>query len=239
MLPTPWFTAAKEAEIMKNSLRLGPSLFVLTLLFAGAFVAKSSVSDKLTIFTFSQPVELPGVSLPAGTYAFKVLDSLADRNIVQVWDKDQKKLYGTFLAIRDYTPNPSNKTIIKFSERTPGAPKAVKEWFYPGESMGWEFVYPKERAMELAKASNQSVPSMPNNLASNITQPAQSSSDSSVAAMKNAPIVAEKPNGDEAEVAHVFIIVAPVGNDASSQPNQHSVNNDADEVSSSPRPQNQ
>jgi hypothetical protein len=223
---------------MKNSLRLGPFLFVLALLFAGTFVAKSSVSDKLTIFTFSQPVELPGVSLPAGTYAFKVLDSLADRNIVQVWDKDQKKLYGTFLAIPDYTPNPSNKTIIKFSERTPGAPKAVKEWFYPGESMGWEFVYPKKRAIELAKASNQSVPSMPNNLASNITQPAQSSSDSSVAAMKNAPIVAETPNGDEAEVAHVFIIVAPVGNDANSQPNQHSVNNDADEVSS-PRPQNQ
>ena len=224
---------------MKNSLRLGPLLFVLTLLFAGAFVAKSSVSDKLTIFTFSQPVELPGVSLPAGTYAFKVLDSLADRNIVQVWDKDQKKLYGTFLAIRDYTPSPSKKTIIKFTETTPGAPKAVKEWFYPGESMGWEFVYPQKRAMELAKASNQSVPSMPNNLASNITQPAQSSSDSSVAAMKNAPIVAEKPNGDEAEVAHVFIIVAPVGNDANSQLNQHNVNNDADEVSSSPRPQNQ
>ena len=224
---------------MKNSLRLGPLLFVLTLLFAGAFVGKSSVSDKLTIFTFSQPVELPGVSLPAGTYTFKVLDSLADRNIVQVWDKDQKKLYGTFLAIPDYTPNPSNKTIIKFSERTPGAPKAVKEWFYPGESMGWEFVYPQKRAMELAKASNQSVPSMPNNLASNITQPAQSSSDSSVAAMKNAPIVAETPNGDEAEVAHVFIIVAPVGNDANSQLNQHNVNNDADEVSSSPRPQNQ
>ena len=105
--------------------------------------------------------------------------------------------------------------------------------------MGWEFVYPQKRAMELAKASNQSVPSMPNNLASNITQPAQSSSDSSVAAMKNAPIVAEKPNGDEAEVALVFIIVAPVGNDANSQPNQHSVNNDADEVSSSPPPQNQ
>ena len=224
---------------MKNLLRLGPFLCVLTLLLAGAFVAKASLDDKLTIFTFSQPVELPGVTLPAGTYAFKVLDSLADRNIVQVWDKDQKKLYGTFLAIPDYTPNPSNKTIIKFSERTPGAPKAVKEWFYPGESMGWEFVYPKKRAMELAKASNQSVPSMPNNLASNITQPAQSSSDSSVAAMKNAPIVAEKPNGDEAEVAHVFIIVAPVGNDANSQLNQHNVNNDADEVSSSPRPQNQ
>jgi hypothetical protein len=218
---------------MKNSLRLGSFLYVLTLLSAGVFVANSSVSDKLTIFTFSQPVELPGVTLPAGTYAFKVLDSLADRNIVQVFDKDQRKLYATVLAIPDYTPQPSNKTIIKFSETTPGAPKAIKEWFYPGESMGWEFVYPKKRATELAKASNQSVPSMPNNLTSNITQPAQSSSDSSVTALKNAPIKAEKPSGEEGEVAEVFIIIAP----ADLHPTQHSVNNDADEATSQRNPQ--
>ena len=218
---------------MKNSLRLGSFLYVLTLLFTGVFVANSSVSDKLTIFTFSQPVELPGVTLPAGTYAFKVLDSLADRSIVQVFDKDQRKLYATVLAIPDYTPQPSNKTIIKFSETTPGAPKAVKEWFYPGESMGWEFVYPKKRATELAKASNQSVPSMPNNLTSNITQPAQSSSDSSVTALKNAPIKAEKPSGEEGEVAEVFIIIAP----ADLHPTQHSVNNDADEATSQRTPQ--
>jgi hypothetical protein len=218
---------------MKNSLRLGSFLYALTLLFAGVFVANSSVSDKLTIFTFSQPVELPGVTLPAGTYAFKVLDSLADRNIVQVFDKDQRKLYATVLAIPDYTPQPSNKTIIKFSETTPGAPKAIKEWFYPGESMGWEFVYPKKRATELAKASNQSVPSMPNNLTSNITQPAQSSSDSSVTALKNAPIKAEKPSGEEGEVAEVFIIIAP----ADLHPTQHSVNNDADEATSQRNPQ--
>src|SRR3984893_1213171 len=221
----------KEAETMKNLLRLGPFLCVLTLLLAGAFVAKASLDDKLTIFTFSQPVELPGFFSPVCIYALRVLDSLADRNIVQVWDKDQKKLYGTFLAIPDYTPNRSNKTIIKISERTPGAPKAVKEWFYPGESMGWEFVSPKKRAMELAKASNQSVPSMPNNLASNITQPAQSSSDSSVAAMKNAPIMAEKPSGEEADVSAVFIIVAPAADDASYHPTPHTVNNDADEAS--------
>jgi hypothetical protein len=99
--------------------------------------------------------------------------------------------------------------------------------------MGWEFVYPKKRATELAKASNQSVPSMPNNLTSNITQPAQSSSDSSVTALKNAPIKAEKPSGEEGEVAEVFIIIAP----ADLHPTQHSVNNDADEATSQRNPQ--
>jgi hypothetical protein len=108
---------------MKNLLRLGQFLFVLILLLIAGSVARSSVSDKLTIFTFSQPVELPGVTLPAGTYAFKLLDSIADRSIVQVFDKDQRKLFATILAIPDYTPQASNKTIIKFSETTPGGPR--------------------------------------------------------------------------------------------------------------------
>jgi hypothetical protein len=84
--------------------------------------------------------------------------------------------------------------------------------------------------MELAKASNQSVPSMPNNLASNITQPAQSSSDSGVTAMKEAPIKAEKPSGDEVEVAEVFIVAVPAADDATFHPTPHSVNTDADEL---------
>jgi hypothetical protein len=209
---------------MKNLLRLGQFLFVLILLLIAGSVVRSSVSDKLTIFTFSQPVELPGVTLPAGTYAFKLLDSIADRSIVQVFDKDQRKLFARILAIPDYTPQPSSKTIIKFSETTPGGPKAIKEWFYPGETIGWEFVYPKKRAMELAKASR------PNNLASNITQPAQSSSDSGVTAMEETPIKAEKPSGDEVEVAEVFIVAVPAADDATFHPTPHSVNTDADEV---------
>jgi hypothetical protein len=218
---------------MKNLLRLGQFLCVLTVVLAAGFVANASESDKKTIFTFSQPVELPGVALPAGTYVFKVLDSLTDRNIVQVFNKDETKLIGTFVAIPDYTPQPSDKTIVKFSETSAGGPKAIKEWFYPGENVGWEFVYPKKRAVELAKASHQAVPSMPDNMTSNITQQAKNSSDSSVIALKQTPIKAEEANGAEEEVAHVFIIVMPI--DASFHPTPHSVNNDADEAANNQR----
>lgn len=218
---------------MKNLLRLGQFLCVLTVVLAAGFVANASESDKKTIFTFSQPVELPGVALPAGTYVFKVLDSLTDRNIVQVFNKDDTKLIGTFVTIPDYTPQPSDKTIVKFSETSAGGPKAIKEWFYPGENVGWEFVYPKKRAVELAKASHQAVPSMPDNMTSNITQQAKNSSDSSVIAMKQTPIKAEEANGAEEEVAHVFIIIMPT--DASFHPTPHSVNNDADEAANNQR----
>ncbi len=218
---------------MKNLLRLGQFLCVLTVVLAAGFVANASESDKKTIFTFSQPVELPGVALPAGTYVFKVLDGLTDRNIVQVFNKDETKLIGTFVTIADYTPQPSDKTIVKFSETSAGGPKANKEWFYPGENVGWEFVYPKKRAVELAKASHQAVPSMPDNMTSNITQQAKNSSDSSVIALKQTPIKAEEANGAEEEVAHVFIIIMPT--DASFHPTPHSVNNDADEAANNQR----
>jgi hypothetical protein len=218
---------------MKNLLRLGQFLCVLTVVLAAGFVANASESDKKTIFTFSQPVELPGVALPAGTYVFKVLDSINDRNIVQVFNKDETKLIGTFVTIPDYTPQPSEKTIVKFSETSAGGPKAIKEWFYPGEDVGWEFVYPKKRAVELAKASHQAVPSMADNMTSNITQQAKNSSDSSVIALKQTSIKAEEANGTEEEVAHVFIIIMPT--DASFHPTPHSVNNDADEAANNQR----
>jgi hypothetical protein len=58
--------------------------------------------DQRTKFTFSTPVEIPGRVLLPGTYVFKLADSSSNRNIVQVYDKDEKQLYGTFLAIPDY-----------------------------------------------------------------------------------------------------------------------------------------
>jgi hypothetical protein len=167
-------------------------------------LARADEHDKLTIFTFSQPVELPGVTLPAGTYAFRLLDSFGDRNVVQVFNKDLTHLYATVLTIPDYQGQPSEKTVVRFSETPAGGPPALKEWFYPGDEYGQEFVYPKNRAMELAKASNQSVPSMPSDLASDITKPAKNSNDAGVSAMKNAPLKAERANGQETEVGDSF-----------------------------------
>ena len=47
----------------------------------------------------------------------------------------------------------------------------MRAWFYPGDNYGHEFVYPKVKAVELAKANNQPVASMPNELAANTTKP--------------------------------------------------------------------
>lgn len=198
-------------------------LVVPLLIFA--FRAVPDEENKLTVFTFSAPVEVPGVALGSGTYAFKLADLLSDRNVVQVFDKNRQHLYATVIGVNDYTPQPSDKTIVRFSETTAGGPPAIKEWFYPGDQYGIEFVYPKSRAAELAKASNQPVPSMPSNLASNITDKSDSNlQSSSVKSMEEAPLNAEEPSGKEVELNEIIIAV-PTKMPASANMT-HNVNSD-------------
>jgi hypothetical protein len=64
--------------------------------------AKADARNQKTVFTFSGPVEIPGQVLEAGTYVFKLMDSQSDRNVVQVFNKRENHLYGTFLTIPDY-----------------------------------------------------------------------------------------------------------------------------------------
>jgi hypothetical protein len=160
--------------------------------------------DQKTVFAFADPVEVPGRVLLPGTYVFKLMDSQSDRNIVQVFNKDETHLYGTFLAIPDYRLKPATKPIITFEERAGGSPEAVKAWFYPGENYGHDFVYPKAKAVELAKANQQPVASMPTELADNTIKPAASVQEPDVVALQQAPLKAQQPTEEEVDIAEVF-----------------------------------
>lgn len=145
-----------------NYLKMCATVFGLASLgLAFAPNARADEWNKETVVTFNQAVEIPGQVLLPGTYVFKLMDSQADRNIVQVFSKDETHLYATILAIPDYRIEPKGRTIIKFEERTSSSPEAIKAWFYPGDLYGQEFVYPQPRAIELATANKQSVPAMP------------------------------------------------------------------------------
>ncbi len=154
--------------------------------------SRANAWNKKTIFTFSEPVEIPGVALPAGTYVFKLLDSDADRDIVQVFNKNQTKLYATILAIPDYRMNPTGKTVVTFDERPHDSPQAVAAWFYPGDNYGMEFVYPKERASLLAQANDRPV------LSHHASPQAQATE------LKTTPVEAVNPVGKEVEMAAVI-----------------------------------
>src|SRR3954465_8404346 len=126
-------------------------------------VAQADDWDRKTTVKFSGPVEIPGVHLtgwsvlPAGTYVFKILDSASDRHIVQIFSKDELTIYATILAIPNYRLRATDKTVMTFRERPAGQPEALRAWFYPGKEWGEEFVYPKARALVLAKETNTPV----------------------------------------------------------------------------------
>jgi hypothetical protein len=121
--------------------------------------------------TFNEPVEVPGHVLSAGTYWFALMDSQADRNIVQIWNEDRSQLIATTFTVPDYRLQPTDKTTITFDEKPGEQREAIQAWFYPGEDYGHEFVYPKTRALALAQQTQQPVLSMPDEAATD-TAPA-------------------------------------------------------------------
>lgn len=179
--------------------------------------AKADDWDNKTIITFSEPVEVPGLILQPGTYVFKLFGSISDRNIVQIFNKEMTHVYATILAIPDYRYKSTDRTVITFGERgerMAGVPDAIHEWFYPGKRWGHEFVYPKERAVELAKAYKQPVLAMPTEIASNITKPIESVDEPEVQTLKAAPVVVVTPENKEIELAQA----RPTNPPASLQP---------------------
>ena len=141
----------------------------LAVVFAGLMAVPSFQADtwdKKTKITFSGPFQIPApnlsakvMTLPPGSYVFRLASSDSNRHIVQVTNPRGDKVYSTILAIADYRLNASSKTTMYFTERAAGAPVAIKSWFYPGDNFGQRFVYPKAQAVQIAAATNQPVPS--------------------------------------------------------------------------------
>jgi LPXTG-motif cell wall-anchored protein len=176
-------------------------LVVLALSLLGATLAPGARADewnKKTVMTFSQSIEIPGQILPAGTYTFKLLDSPSDRHIVQIFNADGSQIIATILAINNYRLRPTGETVVKFVERPGDNPEAIKAWFYPGDNFGQEFVYPKQRAVQLAAAANEPVPAL-----------AVETTD-----LKTAPIVAVTPTHEELPVSQVIQTTPPATEEA-------------------------
>jgi hypothetical protein len=139
------------------SIRSGISLAVLGGLGLGlglvAFRAQADTWDKKTIITIDQPIQVEDTYLDSGTYVFKLLDSSSNRNIVQIYNRDQNHLINTIMAIPDYRLQPAGDTRFTFYETPPGTARAVRAWFYPGDNYGQEFRYPKQLHQLVAYAA--------------------------------------------------------------------------------------
>jgi LPXTG-motif cell wall-anchored protein len=151
--------------------------------------------NKQSTITFNQPVEIPGKVLPAGTYIFQLVESSSIRNIVRIWNADKTEVLATILAIPNYQLTPKGDTVMNFYERPGDSPVALRAWFYPGDLFGQEFAYPKERAIQLAQASNEIVPA-------ETAKPTESN-------LKTVPLVAITPQKKEEPVTEAIQVLPP------------------------------
>jgi LPXTG-motif cell wall-anchored protein len=192
-----FITEPKEMKHMKRFKAVGLMCFCMAL---AALMFPSSVKpddwNQKTKVRFNQPVEVPGVRaqvLPAGTYVFKVLDSLSNRHIVQIFNEAEDHVFTTILAIPNYRLRSTDQTVMTFRERAAGEPQAIRAWFFPGRQWGHEFVYPKFRAVELARAVNEPV----------LATPVELTPETPIETLKTVPVVAVSPAGEEVPVEEV------------------------------------
>jgi len=142
---------------MKRVTLLATALVLAVIaMLAGRVMAQESNTQEKTFLTFSSAVEMPGVTLQPGTYVFKLADS-ASRNVVQVWDQDEKRMLGHWTFVQAERPRVTSDTVVMFKETREGSTPAVQYWYFPGEKVGKEFIYPKDQAERIAARTGANV----------------------------------------------------------------------------------
>jgi len=151
--------------------------------------------NKKTNLTVNEPLEVPSCCAPGhtvilqpGEYVIALVDSQSDRHIVRIFDKDQKNVITTILAIPNYRLRPTGQTVLGYWEVPAGQPRALRAWFYPGDNFGQEFAYPKEKAAQIAAFVKVPVPA----IAVETAAPED---------LKTAPLVAVDETGKTSELA--------------------------------------
>lgn len=130
--------------------------FVVSL--AGTSAAAQEPVNQLTYFTFSAPFELPGgKTLPAGKYVFRVMDSPSNRHIIHVMSEDEREMHATLMAIPAQRMEAADEPEVRFMEADANAAPAIRTWWYPGRTIGHEFIYPKDHARRLAARQSEGV----------------------------------------------------------------------------------
>jgi hypothetical protein len=95
-----------------------------------------------TYLTFSGPVRLPGVSLPAGTYTFELPVPDSSFQLVRVSSRDGRHVYFTgFTNVIDRPADLPPSQSIVFGEASTRTPPPIKAWFPQDERTGRQFIY--------------------------------------------------------------------------------------------------
>jgi hypothetical protein len=117
--------------------------------------AHADEANQETRITFSAPIQIPGQVLPAGTYIFQLADPNNSQDVVRIFNADRSVLYAIVETVSTERTNPTGATAITLAERESGKPDVLVNWFYPDNTIGHEFIYPKQQEQEIAQARRE------------------------------------------------------------------------------------
>ena len=147
---------------MKRFTSITAAVFTAAFLTAASTAsAQDANTNQRTYLTFSGPVQMPGVTLPAGKYVFRLADT-ALHNVMQVFDGEEKHIIGQWFFVpanrtSEEQSRADGKPVVMFREMPEGMTPAVHYFFYPTDLTGKEFIYPKDQALKIAAATHESV----------------------------------------------------------------------------------
>lgn len=138
-----------------NKLAVLAGFAIASVLFfeVAAHADEANLSTKLT---FSQPIQIPGQVLPAGSYLFKLADE-NNLNLVRILSADGTHVYATLQTVATQRREATGDTVLVMADEGDGRPEAIVKWFYPGRSTGNEFVYSNKEEQQIAQGRQQTV----------------------------------------------------------------------------------
>jgi hypothetical protein len=124
---------------------LGGFLVGALILSTAPTLAEAHTYDKLTYLTFSGPVQIPGVTLGAGTYRLRLANPETSRNVLQVLSNDGTIVYAMFHTTPDSRMTVTEESMVTFRETPAGVAPAARSLFYGGEHRGVRVRVPEGR----------------------------------------------------------------------------------------------
>jgi hypothetical protein len=109
--------------------------------------------NKKSTLSVERQVEFPGVVLEPGIYIIRLREGGDRRSFVEILSQNETQVLGSVVAVPDHRVRPDDNSEFTYHGVKRKGPRPVQSWYFSGDLVGLEFVYPKRRALEIAKDS--------------------------------------------------------------------------------------
>lgn len=129
-----YFSHSRKASALAWGAMLATGLFTVN--------GRADEWTKRTVLTVNEPIMIKDKVLEPGKYVLRLIlnGTLGvDRHVVQVFDGDEHHIIETVITQPTIRARATGNTVFTFWETPAGSTRALRDWYYPGETTGDEF----------------------------------------------------------------------------------------------------